>query len=289
MQSEIKLFACCKCQLSESPIWSDQDKMLYWRGLDGEVFRKTIGSAPNDYERFDLNIGGIGSIVLTNCNNFLLFGDNGRVWKWKPYSTPSLYKDFGGSLFNDVLCDSKNRIFCGMLADNYFVPDKKGKNGYFYLLNQKGEFVLIDDKISATPNGIRINAQNDTLYFALTDDNCVYAYDYDLDSGKLSNKRVFAEDCFPDGIAIDNDGNLWVTDCRPNDSKLICFSKDGKRLNEWRLPVRRVLSVAFGGEDRKTLFITTAHEGLPKGEFDGGVFYMQTQTCGAKEYKYTLL
>ena len=40
MEREIKLFAACPCRLSESPMWNDQDKMLYWRGLDGEIFRK---------------------------------------------------------------------------------------------------------------------------------------------------------------------------------------------------------------------------------------------------------
>ena len=288
MQSNIKLFASCKCTLSESPMWNKKDEMLYWRGLDGEVYRKAMNTPINEYERFDLGIGGIGSMVFTTSNQILLFGDNGKIYKWTPYSTPVLYKDFGGALFNDVLGDSKNLIYCGMLADNYFIPEKKGKNGRFWLLNEHGNFICLDDKISATPNGIRINRENDTLYFALTDDSCVYAYDYDLQTGKLSNKRVFASDCCPDGIAIDNDGNVWVTDCRPSNSKLICYSKHGKIIGEWQLPVRRILSVAFGGKDNKTVFITTAHEGMPKGEHDGGVFYMQVDVAGAPEYEYTL-
>jgi sugar lactone lactonase YvrE len=61
MEREIKLFAACPCRLSESPMWNDQDKMLYWRGLDGEIFRKKEKTAPNEYERFDLGIGSIGS------------------------------------------------------------------------------------------------------------------------------------------------------------------------------------------------------------------------------------
>ena len=50
--------------------------------------------------------------------------------------------------------------------------------------------------------------------------------------------------------------------------------------------MRRITSVAFGGEDKKTIFITTAHEGQPKGVYDGGVFMMRTDIAGAKEYSY---
>lgn len=288
MEREIKLFAACQCRLSESPMWNDQDKMLYWRGLDGEIFRKKEKTAPNEYERFDLNIGSIGSIVFTQTDDILLFGDGGKVWKWKPYGKPFLYKDFGGSLFNDVLCDSKGRVYCGMLANNYFNQEKREKYGSFWRLEPNGDFICIDNKISATPNGIRINPQMDTLYFANTDDDCVYSYSYNVETGEIYNKKVFADNCCPDGIAVDKDGNVWVTDCKPNDSKLICFSKYGERIREWCLPVRRVISVAFGGEDSKTLFITTAHEGCPKGEYDGGVFYMRVKVAGAQEYRYHL-
>lgn len=285
---EIKLFASCQCRLSEAPMWNKKDNMLYWRGLDGEIFRKSMTTPHNVYEKFELGIGSIGSMVFTDTNAILLFGENGKIWKWTPYSTPTIYKDFNGSLFNDVLCDAKGRIYCGMLADNYFDMSKRGKYGSFWCLNEDENFICIDDKISATPNGIRINKEKNTLYFAVTDDGCVYAYDYNHETGALSNKRIFAEDCCPDGIAIDTEGNLWITDCRPHDSKLLCYNKNGHLLQQWILPVRRVLSVAFGGDDNSIIFIATAHEGAPKGEYDGGIFFMQTSTFGVEEYCYSL-
>lgn len=284
MKTEIKLFASCRCRLSESPMWNDRDETLYWRGLDGEIFRKKIDGDPNRYERFDLGIGSIGSMVFTDSDIILLFADHGRVWQWRPYDKPILYKEFGGSLFNDVLCDSEGRIYCGMLAENYFDGEKRGKNGSFWRWDRNGRFVCIEDKIRPTPNGIRINAEKDTLYFAVTDEGCVYAYDYDPKTGELSKKRKFAENCCPDGIAIDNEGNVWITNCDPSNSKLLCYTKEGICAGEWKFPVRRITSVAFGANDNKTLFITTAHEGQPEGEFDGGVFTMDVAVSGVKEY-----
>lgn len=283
---KIELFASCKCRMSECPMWNDRDNMLYWRGLDGEIFRKSENSSPSEFERFDLGIGNIGSMVFTDTELIFLFGDDGKVWKWVPNYRPTLYKDFKGTLFNDVLCDSKGRIYCGMLAKNFFDPEKRGKHGSLWLLDLDGKFKCLEKKLSAIPNGIRINPQQNKLYFAITDDNCVYSYDYDKNTGKLSNRKIFAENCCPDGIAIDNDENLWVTDCRPGNSKLICFTKNGVRIGEWKFPVRRITSVAFGGHDKKTLFITTAHEGKPIGEYDGGVFMMRAEVEGAKEYRY---
>lgn len=283
----IELFASCGCRLSESPMWNDRDDALYWRGLDGEIFRKKMGTPPDEYQRFALGIGGIGSMVFTDTDVILLFGENGKIWKWIPHTPPVLYKDFGGALFNDVLCDAHGRVYCGMLAKNYF-ESNRGKHGSFWRLDPNGEWICIDDQIATTPNGIRINSQKDTLYFAITDDDCIYAYDYDQNTGKLSNRRVFANHCCPDGIAIDQSGNLWVTDCRPSNSRLLCYAKDGRLLDEWKLPVRRVISVAFGGADRTTLFITTAHEGAPKGQYDGGVFMMKTNVIGGEEYRFPL-
>lgn len=288
MGTEIKLFASCVCRLSESPMWNKYDKRLYWRGLDGEIFRKKADGLPNNFEKFELGIGSIGSMVFTETEDILLFGDNGKIWKWKPYQSLDLYKDVGGSLFNDVLCDSKGRIYCGMLAENYFDQEHRGKYGSFWVWDSNGDFICLDNKISATPNGIRINKENDKLYFALTDDGCVYSYDYNVETGELSNRQIFAENCCPDGIAIDDDGNVWVTNCDPNDSKLICYSKEGVLLKEWNFPVRRITSVAFGGENNKTIFVTTAHEGLPKGTYDGGVFFMEADTSGVEEYKKEL-
>lgn len=81
---KIKLFANCKCELSESPMYNKRDKMLYWRGFRGEIYRKYIDDDVDKFECFPLNVGNIGSMVFTNMEDILLFGEKGIVWKWKP-------------------------------------------------------------------------------------------------------------------------------------------------------------------------------------------------------------
>ncbi len=286
-QRKIEIFADCLCGLSESPVWDAQKKVLYWRGSDGEIYRKALASSVRDYEKFELAIGHIGSIVLTDTEYLLLFCDHGKIWKWKPYETPILYKDYRLSLFNDVLCDGHGRIYCGMLAENYFDAKKRGKHGALLLFDKNG-LIRLDNTLSPTPNGIRISPSEDKLYFAVTDDGCVYAYDYDAETGALSNRKIFAENCCPDGIAMDEAGNLWVANCDPSNSSLDCYAPDGRLLERLRLPVRRIISVAFGGDDGKMLFITTANENQPRSKHDGGVFFLRTDIRGAREYRFPL-
>ena len=84
MKNNIKLFADCRCELSESPMWNKKDKFLYWHGFRGELYRKKINDDVNDFECFRLNIGRIGSMVFTDNDYMLLFADDVKIWKWKP-------------------------------------------------------------------------------------------------------------------------------------------------------------------------------------------------------------
>ena len=286
MEKKIKLFANCKCALSESPIWDERDHMLYWRGYDGEVFRKRINDDVEDFECFPLNIGKIGSIVIADDDGFLLFAECGKVWKWKPLSEPVLYKDFNKSYFNDVMVDPKGRVFCGMLAENYFDREKRGKNGSLWMLNEQKQLVCIEDDISQIPNGIRFSPQMDKMYFAVTDDKCVYRYDYDLQSGELSNKTVFVTGYYPDGIAMDCEGNLWVTDSGKSLS-LRCYTPEGELREDIYIPEHRTISVAFGGEGRRYVFVTTAHENLSKTN-GGQVYWFEAEIAGAEEFVFRL-
>jgi sugar lactone lactonase YvrE len=92
------------------------------------------------------------------------------------------------------------------------------------------------------------------------------AYDYDRESGVISHPRTVIEVNalemgWPDGMAIDKEGMLWVAHwdgghvCRWN-------PQTGKELAEIKVPVSRPTSCVFGGEDFGTLYITTARTGL---------------------------
>lgn len=288
MKDKPQIYANSKCfKLAESPMWHARQQALYWRGYHGEIYRKTTPVNPNDFECFQLDIGKIGSMVFTPTDELLLFAEGARVWRWVPYGAPVLLYDFKGDVFNDVLCDSRARIFCGMLAPNFFDRERRGKHGSFWRLDPNGEMTCLDREISPTPNGIRLSPKEDKLYFAVTDENTVYQYDYDAETGALGGKTVFVNDCRPDGMAIDAAGNLWVADCRP-DGGIICYDPRGTVIRRVHVPANRTMSVAFGGADGKTVFVTTGCAATGQAGYDGGVFSFRTDTPGAAEYLFPL-
>lgn len=286
MSSPFRLFADCHCRLSESPMWHKKQQLLYWRGLDGEIYRKPYNNDPDDFECFQLNIGNIGSMVFTPTDEILLFADGGKIWRWIPEKEPVLYRDFKASLFNDCIADPKNRIFCGMLAENYFDLPNRGDHGWLYRLDSDGSFTPLLDNTADTPNGIRFSPDYKKLYFAVTDSNAIFEYDFDLESGTISNQRIFADNCYPDGITVDCEGNVWNTYCI-HGKPLQVFNPEGRIIREYTLPVHRVISVAFGGPDNKSVFVTTAKEDNPVGKHDGGVFVMENDISGCEEFLFT--
>lgn len=141
-----------------------------------------------------------------------------------------------------------------MLAENFFDSNKRGKYGSLWRLDPDGKFINLINDIPPTPNGIRFSPDFKKLYFAVTDNGTIYEFDYDLDSGNISNKQIFATDCAPDGITIDSNGNLWNTYCYFGKPVQV-FNSQGRVIKEYYLPVFRVISVDFGGPDNKSYLL----------------------------------
>jgi sugar lactone lactonase YvrE len=116
-----------------------------------------------------------------------------------------------------------------------------------------------------TSNGLGWSPDQRTMYYIDTPTLQVAAFDYDGDTGTISNRRPIVT--FPsgvgrpDGMAVDAEGRLWIAHW------------DGGRISRWNpedgrlsleipLPVARVTSCAFGGPNLDRLYITTARHGL---------------------------
>jgi sugar lactone lactonase YvrE len=97
----------------------------------------------------------------------------------------------------------------------------------------------------------------------------VVAYDFELSTGNITNKRtviaIDEKDGYPDGMTIDNEGMLWIAHwngwqvTRRDPIK-------GEKLFALPLPVANVTSCTFGGSNFQDLYITTAKKGLTADE-----------------------
>lgn len=78
------------------------------------------------------------------------------------------------------------------------------------------------------------------MYFTETQDRAIYTYDYDAQSGDISNKKLFfsieEEGTGPDGHAMDEDGNIWAAIF--GQWKVVRISPEGEVTAEVKLPVR---------------------------------------------------
>ncbi len=109
-------------------------------------------------------------------------------------------------------------------------------------------------------NGIAFSPDNRTMYYCDTPSLNVYAYDYDIESGGISNRRVFArpdvEIARVDGAAVDSEGGYWCA--HVFDWSIVRYTPDGRIDRKVRLPTRNVTCVAWGGPDFDVMYVTSA-------------------------------
>lgn len=114
-------------------------------------------------------------------------------------------------------------------------------------------------------------------------------------SGDVGENRVFATvepaDGYPDGVAVDDEGCLWVGLYAGSAARR--YSPDGVLLEQVGIPCRNVTKPAFGGDDGGTLYLTTARSGLSDEErtaqsFAGGLFAVRAGVRGSPAPVMTL-
>jgi sugar lactone lactonase YvrE len=136
------------------------------------------------------------------------------------------------------------------------------------------------------------------MYFTDSPRYTIWKYDFEPQTGAISNKRTFATiDLFehqykaePDGLAVDVDGFVWTAlwgGCRVSR-----FSPTGQLVCELHLPALRVSCPAFGGKDMDELFVTTAaldeddQEGRKKYVENGSIFRIKVGVKGLPKFQF---
>ncbi|WP_081583552.1 SMP-30/gluconolactonase/LRE family protein [Noviherbaspirillum massiliense] len=270
-------------QLGEGPLWSSKAQALYWVDILG---RRLHRYSPWEGQRswaFEEEISAVAEraggngLIVTLRRGFAFFDPaSGQLEHLIQPET-----DLPNNRFNDGKCDARGRFWAGSM-------DFEGRqtSGSLYRLSADLACVRMDGGYAVT-NGPAWSADNRTMYFNDSANGRVYAFDFDLDAGGLSNKRLFlqfpAEEGVPDGMTTDAEGGLWIAHWGAG--KLTRHDAAGKVLHAIDLPCSQVSSCAFGGPDMKTLFITTAltglsNEQLAREPLAGGLFAVDLDIAG---------
>ncbi|KIY47035.1 hypothetical protein FISHEDRAFT_46133 [Fistulina hepatica ATCC 64428] len=247
------------CILGEGPIYDPETHTLHFIDIkDGKVFH--LNTDTNELQSaklaeplscIALRKDGKG-LACTPASGFaILEQDNTLRYLTRP-NPPSR--------FNDGACDSHGRFFVGTVNEPKEVPGRL----YRYDPNAdsgRGTVVIVDEGPFTDSNGMAWSQDEKTFYFTDSQNNIIYQYDYDIESGELSNRRVFVNSSKlgvpgnSDGLCIDTTGGLWSA--RWEGSQLVRFAPDGTVDVVIHFPtVWRVTASCFAGN---RLYVTTAH------------------------------
>jgi sugar lactone lactonase YvrE len=270
-----------EAQLGEGPVWVAEEQALWFVDIKAPCIhrfhpatgdRKTW-NAPEQVS-FLAPIKGGGFVVGLQSGLHRFDPKTGAFTLVATVERPDL-----GNRLNDGYVDAKGRLWFGSMDDA-----EKARQGSLYRWSPGGQVQRMDQGYAIT-NGPAASPDGRTLYHNETRDGIVYAFDL-ADDGSLSNKREFVRvdpPAHPDGPVVDSEGCLWQS--LFGGWGVDRYSPDGKRIGRLELPVSNVTKVAFGGEDLKTLYITTAWlhlkpEDRPKQPLAGGLFAARVATPG---------
>ncbi|GFR30061.1 regucalcin [Trichonephila clavata] len=152
----------------------------------------------------------------------------------------------------------------GDYIEGTLVPGETEK-GHLYRLDSGYVLTQISDKITLS-NGLAWSLDNRTLYYNDSEARKIYYFDYNLEDGSATNKRVlinYNEDTafenlgYPDGMTIDIEGKLWVA-CYAGGCVLRIDPATKTILRKLEMPCKNVTSCCFGGPHFDILYVTTA-------------------------------
>jgi sugar lactone lactonase YvrE len=258
-----------KTILGEGPLWDVEEQRLYFIDSFGcNVFRCTedgrevrAWDVPSKIGSMALRERG-GAVVSLEDGFYFLDFDTGEI---ELIVDPEPGKD--GNRINDGKVDKRGRFIAGSMDK---VED--GPNGALYRLDPDLSLHTLDTGIVVS-NGPCWSPDGSIFYFADTWSGEIWAYDYDLDSGNVSNRRTFTKidtstGGAADGSTVDAEGCLW--NAQVYDGKVIRYAPDGTVDRVIDMPVRKVTSCMFGGPDLDILYITSmAKPPLPRFPGDG--------------------
>lgn len=248
--------------LGECPVWSVQEQVLYWADIDSKLLYR-YDPAAGLYERRSLP-GRPGSFVLTSQPGQLVVGMENRVirFDWATNAIDEILDVEDGSVgnrINDGRCDPAGRYVVGTM----WPATNEGKTtGSLYAISPTGSVETLETAVGV-PNGLAFDPIRSLMYFADTPTDKIWVWDYDVERGVRSKKRLFFDYAKvpgkPDGACIDADGCYWSASVYG--WSVIRIDPRGNLDRRIDLPVQKPTMPAFGGKDLSTLFVTSIGAG----------------------------
>jgi sugar lactone lactonase YvrE len=248
-------------ELAEGPVWLEATNEFVWVDIEkGDVHWLDPATGADR----SLNVGTYPGAALPDRAGGLVLavpGGLSRLEAGAQAPTPLVQvEDIPDMRMNDAVVDRRGRIWVGSLHAKE-LPDC----GFLYRVDPDLGFERVLDTLTVS-NGIDWSLDNSLMYFIDSPTRRVDVLDYDIETGKATDRRpffTFGDDLpgMPDGMCVDAEGGLWVA--LWGGSRVVGITSDGQVHTQIDVPSSQVTSVAFGGPDLRTLLITSATIELP--------------------------
>ncbi len=283
--------------VGESAVWSQTEKALYWVDIiDKTVQRLEIATGRHD----SWQMPDFPTAVALRERNGLLIAMARSVRLFDLDREPEIFvvpePEILGNRLNEGRCDPQGRFWVGSMQTN-LNPDGSEKEmtadtGRIYRVGPDAACTLADaDHVYGISNTMAWRSDGAFL-FADSLADTIYRFDYDAESGSIANRVVYAKAPgrgLPDGSTLDADGYLW--NARFGGSCIIRFAPDGNIDRIVELPVTNPTSCTFGGDDLRTLFVTSARftlseQALVSNPREGGLLALDVGVAGTPEPRF---
>lgn len=284
--------------LGESPFWHPHEGALYWLDIPGRALLRTRGPLGPDVavERWPLpqepgcmapaRRGGLVLALRDGIYRAPQWGGALQLLARAPHDPAQLR-------FNDGKCDPLGRFWAGSLNE-----PKTARDATLYCVDARDGAApalrpMLGDAVTA--NGLAFT--RDTLYWTDTPSHAIRAWDWAPAANRLGAARVlrqFADKAAcaqagqpyggrPDGATLDAQGRYWVA--MYEGAQLLCLDVQGAVRQSLPVPAQCPTMPCFGGDDLRTLFVTTGRKGRPADELQrqpqaGHVFMARTEAQG---------
>lgn len=291
MTTDVELLVDVRAAVGEGPLWDEQKQVLYWV----DIMQNSLyiyNPATQENKAFDIG-QYVGTVVPRESGGLMLAVQNGfaaydpDTQELTPIADPEAH--LPENRFNDGKCDPAGRFWAGTMQIG---PNRKPAGSLYRLDTDLSVHKMVENV--TVSNGLVWSLDHSTMYYIDSPALTVTAYDYDIDTGDISKGRVIIqvspEMGFPDGMALDTEGMLWIAHYNGG-----CVRRwhpnTGEVLDTIKLPVSRVTACAFGGENLDTLYITSATEHLTEEQLKkeplAGALFMAKPGCqGLKAFRF---
>lgn len=242
--------------LAEGPVWDAARRRLLWV----DILRNMLLEGTLDEGRiavvrrhaFESMVGAVavaedGTLLVAAQQQLIVLRNDGSRQEG-----PRVIPAGEPRRLNDGGTDPAGRFLVGTLSLSG--PSEREQ---LVRLEPDGRITELDGDLTLS-NGLAWSADGRRMYSVDTERGTVFVRDYDTATGAVGERHVHLRlrDELPDGIALDAAGHLWVAVWGAGEVRR--YAPDGTVTDRLTVPAQHTSSVAFAGDDLRTLVITTA-------------------------------